>query len=188
VPSRPAAVWWREEPIARAHDRRGFDCGVPELNAYLTRYARQNHALGVSKTFVAVPEEPPEAAGPVPVLGYYSLSAGELDHGRVPGGVTRKLPRSPLPVVRLARLAVDRRHQGAGLGGQLFLSAGERAFAVAEQAGVVALAIGAKDEDAAEWYARFGALRLLDDPLSLVLPLSTIEAALRAYKSAGSTG
>ena len=185
MPRPPAAVGWREEAIARAHDRRGFDCGVPDLNAYLTRYARQNHELGVGKTFVAIPEQPPQVGGPIPVLGYYSLSAGELDHRRVPGEVTRRLPRYPLPVVRLARLAIDRRHQGAGLGGQLFLSAGERAFAVAEQAGVVALAIDAKDEAAAKWYERFGASRLLDDPLSLVLPLGVIEAALRARKPRG---
>jgi hypothetical protein len=68
--------------------------------------------------------------------------------------------------------------QGRGLGSDLLLAAGERALAVAQEVGGVALAIDAKDERAAAWYARFGALRLLDDPLKLVLPLETITAAL----------
>jgi predicted N-acetyltransferase YhbS len=80
----------------------------------------------------------------------------------------------------LGRLAVARSLQGLGLGGQLLLSAGERALAVAGQAGVVALAIDAKDAGAAAWYERFGALPLLDAPQSLILPLRAIEEALRA--------
>jgi len=68
-------------------------------------------------------------------------------------------------------------HQGRGLGGELLLAAGQRALAVAEEVGGVALAIDAKDR-AARWYERFGAQRLLDDPLKLVLPLATIAAGL----------
>ena len=79
---------------------------------------------------------------------------------------------------RLGRLAVSRGAQGRGLGGDLLLAAGERALAVAQEVGGVALAIDAKDERAAAWYERFGALRLLDDPLRLVLPLDTIRATL----------
>ncbi len=74
---------------------------------------------------------------------------------------------------------MSRTVQGQGLGGDLLLAAGERALAVAEEVGDVALAIDAKDELAAAWYERFGALRLLDDPLKLVLPLETIRAAVK---------
>lgn len=83
-----------------------------------------------------------------------------------------------MPVFRLGRLAVSRAVQGRGLGGDLLLAAGERALAVAQEVGGVALAIDAKDERAAAWYERFGALRLLADPLKLVLPLDTIRATL----------
>lgn len=79
---------------------------------------------------------------------------------------------------RLGRLAVSLARQGQGLGGELLVAAGRRALAVAEAVGGVALAIDAKDDRAAGWYERFGALRLLDDPLKLVLPLATIAAAI----------
>jgi len=157
---------WREEPLGRNHDRVGFDCGVGELNDYLARYARQNHESGGAKTFVAVfPAEPQRIAG------YYSISPGAIEFARVPAALTRKLGRYEVPVFRLGRLAIDRNFQGRGLGGELLTAAGERAVAVASQVGGVALAIDAKDARAADWYARFGALRLLDDPLKLVFPL-----------------
>jgi GNAT superfamily N-acetyltransferase len=166
-------IEWREEPIGRHHDRKGFDCGAPELNEYLDRYARQNHESGGAKTFVAV-----APAAPTRVLGFYSISPGSIAFARVPARVTRKLGRYEVPVFRLGRLAVDRSMQGQGLGGDLLLAAGARALAVSAEVGGVALAIDAKDEDAASWYERFGALALLDDPLKLVLPLAVIAEAI----------
>jgi GNAT superfamily N-acetyltransferase len=165
---------WREEPISRHHDRRGFDCGSPELNEYLNRYARQNHESGGSKTFVAVsPIEPAR------VLGYYSISPGAIEFDQVPAKLTKKLARYDVPVFRIGRLAVSRSMHGQGLGGDLLLAAGVRALAVAAQIGGVALAIDAKDAKAARWYERFGAIRLLDDPLKLILPLCTIENSVK---------
>jgi GNAT superfamily N-acetyltransferase len=164
---------WRDEAIARRHDRRAFDCGTAELNLYLDRYARQNHESGGAKTFVAV--SPTAAAH---ILGYYSISPGAIEFTRVPPEVTRELGRYEVPVFRLARLAVSLPAQGRGLGGDLLLAAGARAMAVAAEVGGVALAIDAKDTRAMRWYQRFGALPLLDDPLKLVLPLQTIAAAL----------
>ena len=166
---------WQEEPLARRHDRAGFDCGVEPLNEYLRRYARQNHESGGAKTFVAV-----EADVPTRVLGYYTIAPGALDFAEVPDLAKRGLARYDVPVFRLGRLAISAAEQGRGLGGALLMAAGQRALTVAEAVGGVALAIDAKDEAAARWYERFGALRLLDDPLALVLPLATIAAALRA--------
>jgi len=168
---------WHEEPIARHHDRKTFDCGSPELNDYLTRFARQNHEAGGAKTFVAAASEDPAR-----VLGFYAICPGSIEFARVPGNLTRKLGRYDVPVFRLGRLAIYRSVQGQGLGGDLLLAAGERALAVAAEVGGVALAIDAKDADAARWYARFGALKLLDDPLKLILPLSVVAAALEAAK------
>lgn len=168
-----SALVWREEALTRHHDRSSFNCGVPALNEYLRRYSRQNHESGGAKTFVAVAPEAPAA-----VLGYYSISPGAVAFTKMPATVTKKLGRYEVPVFRLGRLAVALSLQGRRLGGDLLLAAGERALRVAQEVGGVALAIDAKDQRAAAWYQRFGALRLLDDPLKLVLPLETIRAAL----------
>lgn len=168
---------WREEPIGRHHDRKGFDCGASDLNEYLDRYARQNHESGGAKTFVAV-----SPAEPARVLGFYSISPGAVEFARVPAKLTKKLGRYAVPVFRLGRLAIDLSVQGQGLGGDLLLAAGERALAVAQEVGGVALVIDAKDVKAARWYKRLGALSLLDEPHKLILPLGMIADAI---KSAG---
>ena len=174
-----AAPRWREEPIGRRHDRKSFDSGVAELNQYLERYARQNHASGGAKTFVAVA---PDA--PARVLGYYSVSPGAIEFALVPEAARKGLGRYEVPGLRLARLAGDGPAQGQGLGGELLMAAGERCLAVAAEVGGVALAIDAKDDRAAGWYEAFGALRLLDSPRQLVLPLTTIAQAIAAAKRA----
>jgi GNAT superfamily N-acetyltransferase len=168
---------WREEPIGRHHDRKGFDCGSGDLNEYLERYARQNHESGGARTFVAV-----SPAEPARVLGYYTISPGAVEFARVPANLTRKLGRYAVPVFRLGRLAVDLAVHGRGLGGDLLLAAGARALAVAQEVGGVALAVDAKDEKAARLYKRFGALSLLDEPHMLILPLGIVAEAI---KSAG---
>ncbi len=164
---------WREEAISRDHDRAAFDCGSSKLNEYLRRYARQNHESGGAKTFVAV-----RADAPVRVLGYYSISPGSVEFARLPAVLTRKLGRYEVPVFRLGRLAVDVSAQGQRIGAGLLFAAGRRALGVAAEVGGIALAIDAKDESAAGWYERFGAVQLLDDPLKLILPLTTIRDAL----------
>jgi len=163
---------WREASITRDHDRAAFDCGVESLNVYLLRYARQNHDAGGSKTFVAASVEDPKR-----VLGYYSISPGEIRFQSLPDLVTRGLGQYNVPVFRLGRLAVDRTMQGQGVGSGLLAIAAERALRVREEVGGVALAIDAIDASAAGWYALHGALPLADDPLKLVLPLNTLARA-----------
>ncbi|MDB5395685.1 MAG: family N-acetyltransferase [Rhodospirillales bacterium] len=166
-------MYWHEQPIGRHHDRKDFDCGTPELNEYLDRYARQNHEFGGAKTFVAV-----SPAEPARVLGFYAISAGSIEFGRVPATLTKKLGRYDVPVFRLGRLAINCSVHGQGLGSDLLLAAAERALAVSAEVGGVALAIDVKDEKAVTWYERFGAIMLLDDPLKLILPLSVIADAI----------
>jgi GNAT superfamily N-acetyltransferase len=168
-----SAPRWLEEAIARRHDRAGFDCGSSALNEYLLRYARRNHESGGSKTFCAV-----QADAPSRVLGYYSISPASVEFARVPATVTRKLGHYEVPAFRLGRLAVSTAFQGQRIGSALLFAAGRRSLSVAAEVGGVALAIDAKDEHAAGWYERFGALRLLDDPLKLALPLSAMQDAL----------
>jgi len=169
---------WREEAIGRHHDRKAFDCGTPELNIYLERYARQNHESGGAKTFVAA-----STTEPTRIFGYYSISPGAVEFSRVPEALTRKLGRYEVPVFRLGRLAVGRDLQGHGLGADLLLAAGARALAVAMEVGGTALAIDAKDASAARWYVRFGAVPLLDNSVQLILPLATVKQALAAGRA-----
>jgi len=165
---------WREVPIGKQYDREVFDCGEEALNDFLRLHARKSHERGGSKTFLAIDE-----ADGKTVLGYYTLSPASLTYARSPESVRRGLARHDLPVFRLGRLAVDRALQGQGLGGQLLLAAGRRCILAASEVGGVALLIDAKNERAAKWYASYGAVPLLDAPLSLLLPLRTIEAALK---------
>jgi GNAT superfamily N-acetyltransferase len=165
---------WHEEPISKKHDREGFDCGEEALNEFLRRYARKSHERGGAKTFLAIDD-----ADKRTILGFYSLSPASVDYARTPEIVKRGLARHDVPGFRLARLAVDRRWQGKGLGGQLLLAAGRRCLLAAEEVGGVVLVIDAKNEKVAAWYASYGSVPLVDAHLTLMLPLATVEAALR---------
>src|SRR5205085_9138562 len=112
------------------------------------------------------------------ILGFYSLSPASVEYARTPEIVRRGLARYDVPAFRLARLAVDRKVQGQGLGGQLLLAAGRRCLLAAAEVGGVTLLIDAKNEKVAGWYATYGAMPLLDAPLSLLLPLKTLKGAL----------
>jgi GNAT superfamily N-acetyltransferase len=168
-----SATAWHEEPIHKTHDREAFDCGEEALNEFLRRYARKSHELGGAKTFLAIDDADKT------ILGFYSLSPASVEYARTPETVRRGLARHDVPGFRLARLAVDRRLHGQGLGGQLLLAAGRRCLRASAEAGGVVLVIDAKNERVASWYASHGAVPLLDSPLSLLLPLGTIEAALK---------
>lgn len=164
---------WHEEPISATHDRNTFDCGDAVLNTFLRHHARQSHERGGAKTFLAIVDDDRK-----PILGFYSLAPASVVYESAPVLIKRGLARHDVPVFRLARLAVDRTVQGCGLGGQLLMAAGRRCLRVATEVGGVALLIDAKNERIAQWYGSFGALQLLNRPLSLLLPLKTIHDAL----------
>ena len=164
---------WHEEPISKKHDREAFDCGDEALNEFLRRYARKSHERGGAKTFLAIGDADKS------VLGFYSLSPASVDYARAPEIVRRGLARHDVPGFRLARLAVDLRWQGRGIGGQLLLAAGRRCLLAAAEVGGIVLVIDAKNERVAAWYASYGAVPLLDAPLTLLLPLATIQDALK---------
>jgi GNAT superfamily N-acetyltransferase len=165
---------WHEAPISKKHDRDAFDCGDEALNDFLRRYARRSHDLGGAKTFLAIDDGDNKT-----ILGFYSLSPASVEYARTPEIAKRGLARHDVPGFRLARLAVDRKLQGQGIGGQLLLAAGRRCLMAAAEVGGVVLVIDAKNEKVAGWYASYGAVPLLDAPLSLLLPLTTIAAALK---------
>ena len=167
-------IAWHEEPINKKHDREAFDCGDEALNEFLRRHARKSHERGGAKTFLAIHDTADTA-----ILGFYSLSPASVDYARTPEMVRHGLARHDVPGFRLARLAVDRKWQGKGIGGQLLLAAGRRCLLASAEVGGVVLVIDAKNERVGRWYATYGAVPLLDAPRTLLLPLATIETALK---------
>ena len=163
----------RIEPLQRDHDRSRFHCGEPALDEYLARFARQNHESGVTRTFVAVRDAEPSV-----VLGYYSLTVGALDKKNLPLTAAKRLPSFPLPIARLARLAVDRDMQGKGLGEDLLLDALTRCLRIAEDVGIIAVVIDAKHDRAKAFYARYEFEALPDQPLTLWLALPALRRLL----------
>jgi GNAT superfamily N-acetyltransferase len=159
---------WRIELLRRDHGRAEFDCGEPALDEYLSHFARQNHDSGVARTHVAVREAEPDR-----VLGYYSLSVGSIDRADLPP-TARRFPNFPLPIARLARLAVDRRQQGNGLGEGLLLDALSRCLLVAEEVGIIGVVIDAKHENAKSFYSHYEFDALPDQPLTLWLTLKRL--------------
>lgn len=148
------------------HDRGAFDCGVPELNEYLRRFAEQHRRKGISAVYVLV-----ESDAPGLILGYYTLSAAEVDATRLPAAVRKKLPRFPVPCFRMGRLACRADHRGRGLGKLLVGCAVERCLKAKQQIAAYALLVDAKDANAAAFYEHFGFVSLVDRPLTLYLPL-----------------
>ena len=165
---------WHEEPIAKKHDRKAFDCGQDDLNGFLRQYARQAHENGASKTYVAVDDTDGKT-----IYGYYTLSPAQVDFFRIPEVARLNLARHDAGGFRLARLAVSKSLQGQGLGGALLAAAARRCMRASQEVGGTALMIDAKDEKGARWYISFGAVPLYDAPLSLLLPYSLLTAALR---------
>ena len=147
------------------HNRQGFDCNRPELNDWLVKIARQHQDKGLSKTFVAVPDDLPTR-----ILGYYALTLTEVETHALPGALRTKLPRVA-PGVRLGRLAVDQSAQGRRLGELLLVEAMQRVRAIRVHAGVIGLFIDALDDRAKGFYTRYGAVAFSDSPLKLFLPV-----------------
>jgi GNAT superfamily N-acetyltransferase len=149
------------EPLAAHHDTSGFDCGYPALDTFLARFALVNQATGAARTYVALRG--------ARVVGYYSLAAASAEPGRTAPRVARGLARHAIPLTLLARLAVDRSEQRAGLGEALLKDAIKRHLQAQTIIGSRALVAHAKNERAAAFYARYGFQSSPTDPLHLYL-------------------
>ncbi|QSA98121.1 GNAT family N-acetyltransferase [Methylococcus sp. EFPC2] len=154
------------ETLDARHDRRSFSCGDSELDGYLKRFARQHAAAKVSRTYVA--------ANGATILGYYSLAMSAIRKDQLPVAYQSRFPNYPLPVARLARLAVDQRYQRQGLGELLLADALSRCLRLSEEIGMVGVVVDAKHERARRYYERFEFERFPDSPLTLWLPTAAI--------------
>lgn len=148
------------------HDRQGFDCGVPPLNEYLQRFAEQHRRKGISAPYVLV-----DSSAPSVILGYYTLSAAEVDVQHLAEADRKRLPRYPIPCFRMGRLACRGDQHGRGLGKLLVGCAVDRCLKARQQVAAYALIVDAKDDAAKGFYQHFGFTALLDNHLALYLPL-----------------
>ncbi|MCL4685983.1 GNAT family N-acetyltransferase [Myxococcota bacterium] len=164
---------WRIEPLdKRTHDRASFSCGKPELDDYLKQIARKAAATNTGRTWVAVdPGQPRDTAGKQAIAGYYTVSMSSIDLSVIPGG-RRDLP-AQVPTALIGRLAVDERYQRQRLGELLLSDALRRICQAAEHVAADAIVLDALDDDAKQFYERYGFLELTDDPLHLFLPLAS---------------
>ena len=152
--------------MAKNHDRRTFSCGVEALDTYLKRFARQHADANISRTYVAV-------SGST-VHGFYSLAMSGIRRENLPAKYLNRFPNFPLPVARLARLAVDLNHQRQRLGELLLADALQRCRHLSASIGMLGVIVDAKDERARGWYERYEFERLSDSPLTLWLPTAAI--------------
>lgn len=161
---------WPIVPLTADHDRPAFNCGKPSLDAYLKSYAVQNQKKNISRTFVAL------HPGSNRIAGYYTVSSGSVAFEVLPKDRQNGLPKYPIPVVHVGRLAVDQTAQGQRLGEILLMDALRRAKRVASsELGICGVEVYALDEQAKTFYLKYGFTELTDDKLHLYLPMSVVQ-------------
>lgn len=158
------------EPLAAHHRTSPFQCGVASLDDWLKRRALANQASGASRTFVLCENGD--------VIGYYALASGGIDVGAAPGRFRRNMP-DPIPIVLLARLAIARERHGQGLGRALFRDAALRIDQAADTIGIRGVLVHAISEEARAFYAALGFEPSPMEPMTLMVTLADIRAALR---------
>src|SRR5438034_4368122 len=161
---------WRIEPLRASHEREEFSCGKPPLDDFLLLRATQYEKRRLGRTYVAL------FPGATTVAGYYTLAAGAIPIANLPPQAAKRLPKHPLPVILLGRLAVDQKARGQGLGKALLRDALRRSLDLSKQLGLFAVEVLAIDADAREFYTRYGFVPLADNDLHMFLPIRTIEA------------
>jgi GNAT superfamily N-acetyltransferase len=153
------------KPLVTAHLVDDLACGEPALDDWLKRRALSNQISGASRTFVVADQDRR-------VFGYYAIAAGAVSHQLATSGVRRNMP-DPIPVMVLARLAVDQRAQGLKLGASLLRDAVNRAMVISQNAGVRALLVHALHDRAREFYEHYGFKPSPQHPLTLLLRLGS---------------
>lgn len=150
------------QPLSLSHELNSFSCGEPILDSWLLKRAWKNEQSGASRTYVVCVGKR--------VVAYYSLAVGSISHELTPGKIKRNMP-DPVPVMVLARLAVDTQYQGQGIAMALLRDALLRTIGAAGIAGIRALLVHALNENAASFYQNAGLIVSPFDPLVYLLPL-----------------
>jgi predicted N-acetyltransferase YhbS len=156
-------------PISIDHELVDFDSGEPSLDQWLKKRALKNQASGASRCFVLCNNKK--------VIGYYSLSAGAINHEATPKAMRRNMP-DPLPILLLGRLAIDRNYHNKGLGSALLRDAMIRSVSVAGDAGAFAILVHALSEQAKRYYMSRGFVESPLQPMTLMMTLETARSIL----------
>lgn len=154
------------EKLQGHHAIDAFDCGNTDLNRFLQQYAFPNQTSGASQTYVGLDDST--------VIGYYALAVGSVEHEDAPERMKKGLAKHSIPILLLARLAVDLHWQNQGVGGGLLRDAMLRTLQVADIAGIRALVVHAKDHVAKGFYEHFDFLPSPSDPLHLFILLKDV--------------
>lgn len=157
------------QPLADHHLLGNFTSGATALDDWLKRRARANQASGASRTFVVCEGDA--------VVGYYALASGGITLQDEPGRFSRNMP-NPIPVVVLARLAVDQAYQGRGLGRALFRDSAQRVVNAADVIGIRGVVVHALSEEAKAFYLALGFDPSPNDPMTLMVTLQDLRAVL----------
>ena len=160
---------WQIEHLERGHARDPFSCGNPPLDVFIRTLLSQYEKRNLGRSFVAV------RPGEKQVLGYYTLASGSFPFQNRPEPSARKLSRHPVPVILLARLAVDQGVQGQGWGEGLLIDALQRGLGLADKLGIHAIEVHAIDQQAKAFYEKYGFVPLLDNEFHLSLPIATFQ-------------
>jgi GNAT superfamily N-acetyltransferase len=156
-----------EHPLDPAiHDRAGFSSGVPVLDEYLARFAAQHRRKGIGTVYVLT-----DSADPRTIIGYYTLSAAQIEAAELSAAHRNSLPRYPIPCFRMGRLTSSRHRRGTGMGRLLVGLAVTRCLEARKQVAAFALIVDAKDDAARKFYEHYGFTLCVDTPMTLYLPL-----------------
>lgn len=155
------------EPLATHHSIADFSCGTAALDDWLKRRALNNQNSGATRTFVACANEQ--------VVGYYSLASGGISPQSVQGSFRRNMP-DPIPVVILARLAIDTSCQGQGLGRALFRDAALRVMQAADTIGIRGIIVHAISPQARDFYLALGFDVSPLEPMTLIISLKDLRS------------
>lgn len=154
---------------------KNFSCNVEALDTYLRRLARANHRKNIGKSFVLVEEDI--------VIGFYTISMASIEFKDMPKNFEFSIPRYPIPVARIGRLAVDNKVQRKKLGSVLLIDAFHRIFEATRLVAACAVVVDVKNDDAKKFYEHFGFASYEDEPLSMYLPMATVSKLLQARAS-----
>ena len=149
---------------------KNFDCEIDALNEFLSKYALKNDQLGIGKTFVALDHQDK-------IVGYFTLATAQVAYQEIPDDYRGKLPKYPIPALRIARLAVDKEQKKKGIGKWLLAQAFVKIIQVADVTGIYFIIVDAK-ESSKSFYEHYGFIRFNDKNLTYFILVDTVRKAI----------